>query len=53
MPFTKTPLDTFLQIQHPGFWLVATVQSTRYQSTDWVWDVEASVQQFYNMLRRE
>jgi len=53
IPFTQLPTDGFLDIQHPGFRLVAGLRSARYKQSDRVRDVSASMQQFYNLQRVE
>lgn len=53
IPFTRLPTDKFLDIQHPGFRLLTSLQTANYNSWDRVRDVQANVQQFYNLQRVE
>lgn len=53
IPFTQLPTATFLDIQHPGFWLITSLQAGKYNPADRVRDVSAKMQQFYNLQRVE
>ncbi len=53
IPFTKLPTDGFLDIQHPGFRLMAEMQTPKYNPQERIRDVNTSVQQFYTLQRVE
>lgn len=55
IPFTTFSLtgSAFLDVQHPGFWLFTTLQIPQYNPQQWIWNVQTSMQQFYNMQRLE
>ena len=48
-----TGATNFLDVQHPGFWLFTNIQLLKYNPKDWVWNVQTSLQQFYNLQRIE
>lgn len=53
IPFTQTTTNAFLDIQHPWFWLIANIQTPKYNPRERIRDVDASVQQFYSLQRVE
>lgn len=53
IPFTQTTTNAFLDIQHPWFWLIANMQTPKYNPQERIRDVDASVQQFYSLQRVE
>ena len=53
IPFTVATGSSFLDIQHPGFRMFLDIQLAQFTPAQWIWNVQSSMQQFYNLQRVE
>ncbi len=53
IPFTRLSTDKFLDIQHPGFWLITSLRAPRFNPQERIRNVQTDLQQFYNLQRVE
>lgn len=53
IPFTVATGSSFLDIQHPGFRMFLDIQLAQFMPSQWIWNVQSSMQQFYNLQRVE